>query len=46
MMSLRLVLLLLAFVSFVLAAFGVPPSPRVNLVAFGLALWVLSIIVA
>lgn len=36
-------LLLLAFISFVLAAFGASVS-RVNLVALGLALWVLSIL--
>lgn len=35
-----MLLLLLAFVCFVLAAFGV--SSRVNLVAVGLALWVLT----
>lgn len=34
------ILLLLSFVCFVLAAFGVL-VPRVNLVAVGLALWVL-----
>jgi hypothetical protein len=42
--NLRLVLLLLAFVLFVLAALNVP-SPRVNLEAAGLALWVLALVV-
>jgi hypothetical protein len=37
---LHTVLLALAFLSFVLGAFGVPA--RVNLVAAGLALWVLT----
>jgi hypothetical protein len=37
------ILELLAFVSFVAAAFGV--VARINLVAAGLALWVLSILV-
>lgn len=39
----ELLLLVAAFVVFVLAAFGVPS--RVNLVAVGLALWVLAVIV-
>lgn len=42
MLTLRLVLLLLAFVAFVLAAFGVPS--RVNLIAAGLAVWVLALL--
>ena len=42
--TLRLVLLFLAFVSFVLAAIGV--QSRVNTIALGLALWVLSLLVA
>lgn len=45
MLSVRLVLLILAFVFFVLAGFNVA-TPRVNLLALGLALWVLSLIVA
>jgi len=45
MLSVHLVLLILAFVFFVLAAFNVT-TPRVNLTALGLALWVLSLIVA
>jgi len=36
-------LLLMAFVVFVLAAFGV--SARVNLIAVGLALWMLALLV-
>ena len=44
MLSVHLVLLILAFVFFVLAAFNVT-TPRVNLTALGLALWVLSLIV-
>lgn len=43
MISIHLILLVLAFLCFVLAAFGVPS--RVNLTAAGLALWVLSILV-
>lgn len=38
------ILLILALVFFVLAAANVP-SPRVNLLALGLALWVLSLLV-
>ncbi|HKA75339.1 MAG TPA: hypothetical protein VKE26_26285 [Xanthobacteraceae bacterium] len=41
---LDLILLVFAFVCFVLAAVGVP-APRVNLLAVGLAAWVLSLIV-
>lgn len=44
MVSLRLVLMLLALISFVLAAVGVS-SPRINLVALGLSFWVLAQIV-
>jgi hypothetical protein len=43
MMTLDLVLLVLALVCFLAAAANVP-SPRVNLVAAGLALWVASIV--
>jgi len=42
-MSLHLLLLIVAFVCFVVAAIGVPS--RVNLVAAGLACWVLTLIV-
>jgi hypothetical protein len=41
MITLRLVLLFLALLSFALAAVGV--QSRVNLVALGLALWVLTL---
>jgi hypothetical protein len=44
MLTLRLVLLILALITFVVAAWGVPS--RVNLVAAGLALWILSLLVA
>jgi hypothetical protein len=42
---LRLILLILAFLCFVLAAVGVPTNGRVNLVALGLASWMLSILI-
>ena len=38
------ILLVLAFVLFLLGAFSVPAPPRVNFVAAGLACWVLSIL--
>ena len=44
MVTLRLVLLVLAFVLFLLAAVGVA-HPRWNLIGAGLAAWVLSLIV-
>jgi len=44
MITLRLLLLVLAFISFAIAAFGVPS--RVNLIAVGLALWVLTLLIA
>lgn len=44
MINLRLILLLLAFILFVLAALNVP-STRINLIAAGLALWVMALIV-
>ena len=43
MVTIDLVLLILALVCFIIAAAGVPS--RVNLIAAGLALWMLSIIV-
>jgi hypothetical protein len=43
-MSLVLILLVLAFICFLVTAMGIP-VPRVNLVAMGLALWVLSILI-
>jgi hypothetical protein len=42
MVTIQLVLLLLALVAFVAAASGV--QSRVNLIAVGLALWVLSLL--
>lgn len=44
-MSVDLILLIAAFVCFVLAAIGVA-VPRLNLLALGLALWVLTAIVS
>jgi len=44
MANVRLVLLVLAFVLFVLAAIGIS-HPRWNLIAAGLASWILSLIV-
>ena len=44
MVTLDLLLLVLALVCFILAALTIP-SPRVNLTAAGLALWMLSLIV-
>jgi hypothetical protein len=43
MLTIHLLLLLLAFVCFLLAAIGVN-SPRVSLTPLGLALWVLSLL--
>lgn len=40
-----LILLVFAFVFFVVAALGVPSPPRFNLIAAGLAFWVLSVLV-
>lgn len=42
--SLRLVLLVAAFMCFILTAAGVPA--RVNLLALGLALWVLTVLLS
>jgi hypothetical protein len=44
MITIDLVLLIVAFVCFLAAALGVQ-SPRVNLIAAGLALWVASIVI-
>jgi hypothetical protein len=44
MLTLRFVLLILAFMLFVAAAIGVP-TRGVNLVAAGLAVWMLSLLV-
>lgn len=43
---LTLILLVFAFVCFSLAAFWNPVPPRVNLIAAGLAFWVLSVLLA
>jgi hypothetical protein len=43
MLSLDAVLLILALVAFVVAAAGV--ASRVNLIALGLALWMLSLLI-
>jgi hypothetical protein len=43
--SLKLILLIAAFICFILAAFSVQP-PRGNLIGAGLALWVLSVLAA
>lgn len=43
---LTLILLVFAFVCFVLAAIGIPNPSRFNLIAAGLAFWVLSVILA
>jgi hypothetical protein len=43
---LTLILLVFAFVCFALASFWAPNPPRVNLIAAGLAFWVLSVILA
>lgn len=40
------ILLVFAFVLFTVAALGVPSPPRFNLVAAGLAFWVLSLLVS
>jgi hypothetical protein len=41
MLTVSLILLVAAFVLFILAALSVP-IPRINLIAAGLALWVLA----
>jgi hypothetical protein len=41
---LTLILLVFAFVCFVLGTFWNPAPPRINLIAAGLAFWVLSVI--
>ena len=40
-----LVLMIFACLCFLVAAFWQPPPPRVNLVALGLAAWILSTLV-
>jgi hypothetical protein len=44
MITISLLLMLIAFIFFMLSAFGVPGG-RVNLVAAGLACWSLSLLV-
>ena len=44
-MTISLILLVAAFILFILAAINVPSPPRFNLIAAGLALWVLSALV-
>ena len=39
------ILLIFAFVLFVLAAIGIPTPPRFNLIAAGLACWVLALLI-
>lgn len=41
-----LIFLVFAFVCFALSAFWTPTPPRVNLIAAGLAFWVLSLLIA
>ena len=45
MVTISLILLVAAFIVFVLAALGVPSAPRFNLIGAGLALWVLSLLI-
>jgi hypothetical protein len=42
--TLHLILLVAAFVLFVLSAIGVPSPPRFNLLAAGLACWVFTLL--
>jgi hypothetical protein len=44
MINMHFILLLVAFIFFVLAAVGVPS--RINWIGAGLALWVLSLLIA
>jgi hypothetical protein len=43
--TVHLILLVASFVLFVLATVGVPSPPRFNLVAAGLACWVLTYLI-
>jgi hypothetical protein len=45
MITVPLILLVFGFVCFALAAFGVPSPPRFNLMAAGLAFWILAVII-
>lgn len=40
------ILLVFSFVFFILAGFNIPAPPRCNFLGFGLAFWVLSILLA
>jgi len=44
-LSLGTILLVIAFVLFVLAAISVPAPPRLNWIAAGLAFWVLALLI-
>ena len=44
-MTISHLLLILAAILFVLATFGIPSNPKINLVAAGLAAWVISLLV-
>lgn len=43
---LQTILMVFAFVLFVLAGLGVPTPPRFQLIGWGLACWVLSVLLA
>ena len=43
---LDLILLIMSLICFLLGAANVPPSPRVNLIALGLAFWVLTLLIS
>ena len=43
-MSINVVLYILALICFIIAAFGLVTSARINFVALGLAFWVLTLV--
>lgn len=43
--ALSLILIVIAFICFVLASFNWTPHPRINFLAIGLALWSLALII-
>jgi hypothetical protein len=45
MVTVSLVLMVAAFILFILAALNVPSPPRFNLIAAGLAMWLLSVLI-
>jgi hypothetical protein len=45
MLTLKLLLLILALLCFLIGAFNVPITSRINIMSLGLSFWVLSIIV-